>query len=163
MTVAIYPGSFDPPTRAHLDIIQRGAALFDRLIVAVGTNPAKRVLFPVEDRIAMIRDEVSGMDKVAVDRFDGLMIDYARDHAPSVLLRGIRSMSDFEFEYQMALTNRVAGHGVETLFLMPGPRFTFHTTRLIREIAAGGGDVSEFLTESVARRLRERLAEGSSP
>lgn len=162
MTVAIYPGSFDPLTRAHVDIIERGAGLFGRLIVAVGRNPAKRVLFPAEERMAMVREAVDGMANVEVEAFDGLLIDYARAHAPSVVLRGIRSMSDFEFEYQMALTNRVAGQGVETLFLMPSPRYTFHTTRLIREIAAGGGDVSEFLTENVARRLRERLAGGSA-
>jgi len=162
MRTAIYPGSFDPLTRGHLDVIRRLAAIFDKVIVATGANPAKRHLFTLEERIAIIRRETRAVPGVRVLSFDGLLIDFARAHAPAVVVRGLRSAGEFDIEYQMALTNRAAS-GVETLFLPPSPRFAYHTGRFIRELAARGAPLGEFLTPAVARLLKSRLARERQP
>jgi len=160
MSRAVYPGSFDPFTRGHFDVVQRAARLFDELIVAVGVNPAKEPLFDADERVAMAREQTAGLPNVCVDRFEGLMVDFVRSVAPAIILRGLRDAADFEEEFRMAMTNREAGGGVETLFIVPSPRFSFHSAHLIKQIAAGGGDVSEFVADGVARQLRERFARG---
>jgi len=162
MARAIYPGSFDPVTRGHLDIVGRAARIFDELIIAVGVNPAKRPIFSVDERVDMIRSQVKGLSHVTVEAFDGLVVHFARDRAPAVIIRGLRDVTDFDLERRMALTNRAAGRGVETMFMLADPERSFCSSRLIRQIAAGGGDVSEFLTENVAQMLIERLSRGGS-
>ncbi|HRU07731.1 MAG TPA: pantetheine-phosphate adenylyltransferase [Candidatus Brocadiia bacterium] len=162
MRTAIYPGSFDPLTRGHLDVIRRLATLFDRVIVAAGANPAKRHLFTIEERVAMIGRETRAIRNVRVLSFDGLLIDFARAHAPAVIVRGLRSAGEFDIEYQMALTNRAAS-GVETLFLPPSAPFAYHSGRFIRELAARGAPLGEFLTPAIARLLKNRLAREPRP
>lgn len=162
MATAIYPGTFDPITRGHLDIVERAGAIFEEVVVAVGTNPAKAPLFSLAERLDMARDETQHLRNVRVDSFEGLVIDYAKAAAPAVLLRGLRNASDLEAEFQMAFTNRAASGGIETVFLMPSPQYVCHASHLIKQIASGGGDLTSFVTERVSRRLTERLDSGGS-
>lgn len=162
MPKAVYPGSFDPVTRGHLDVIHRACALFEEVVVAVGTNPAKAPLFTPDERADMIRGETRGRPNLAVVRFDGLLIDFARRHAPCVVLRGLRTVAEFDAEFQMALSNRAACPEVETLFMLPSPLYAFHSAHLIKQLAAGGADLDAFLTPAVAARLRDRLAQGEA-
>ncbi|MFN3484620.1 MAG: pantetheine-phosphate adenylyltransferase [Planctomycetota bacterium] len=157
MSVAVYPGSFDPITNGHLDIIRRGARIFDRLIVAVADNPAKQALFSKDERVEMIREVTASFRNVEVDSFDGLVVDYVRRRKAHVILRGIRTISDFEYEYQMALTNRTFAPDIETAFLLTHEEYSFMSSRLIKEAASLGGDVSAFLPQQVERRLRAKL------
>lgn len=157
MSVAVYPGSFDPITNGHLDVIRRGARIFDRLIVAVADNPAKQALFTKDERVEMIREVTKGFRNVEVDSFDGLVVDYVRRRKAHVILRGIRTISDFEYEYQMALTNRTFAPDIETTFLLTHEEYSFMSSRLIKEAASLGGDVSAFLPKEVERRLRAKL------
>jgi pantetheine-phosphate adenylyltransferase len=154
--VAIYPGSFDPLTNGHLDLIFRGASLFDRLVVAILRNSQKAPLFPVDERIQMIREATSQLENVEVDSFEGLLVDYAARRNANVFLRGIRAVSDYEAELQMALLNRRMG-GFETIFLMAGEEFSFLSSRMIKEIATLGGDVSGFVPAPVAARLLKKF------
>ena len=156
MAVAVFPGSFDPPTNGHLDVIVRGSRLFERLIVAVAINYEKQGLFTVPERVAMLRRHTAGIANVEVDSFEGLVVDYARRRGAAVLLRGIRTVSDFEYEFQMALANRSLAD-VETLFVVPSPECAFLSARLIREIAALGGNVSHMVPPDIAQQLAERL------
>jgi pantetheine-phosphate adenylyltransferase len=158
--VAVYPGVFDPVTLGHMDIIRRGAALFDRLIVAVATNPAKASLFSTGERMAMVREAVGDLPAVTVDSYEGLTVEYVRRHGASVILRGLRQHSDFEYEYQLALTNRTIS-GVETLFVMADERVAYISSRLVREVAALGGDVSALVPKGVLKALRAKLAAGA--
>jgi pantetheine-phosphate adenylyltransferase len=160
---AVYPGTFDPVTNGHLDLVERGAKLFDRLLVAVAVNPAKAPLFEARERVEMIRGEVSRFRNVEVDSFVGLVVDYAKRKRCEVILRGLRTISDFEYEYQMALTNRTFSREVETVFVMPNEKFSFISSRLIKEAVAMGGDVSSFLPPAVERGLRERLRRVAPP
>jgi len=155
--VAIYPGSFDPLTNGHLDLISRGARLFDRLIIAILTNTQKQPLFPFDDRIQMIREATSQFENVEADSFEGLLIDYAARRGANAILRGIRAISDYETELQMALLNRRMRPETETIFLMSGEEFSFISSRMIKEIITLGGDVSSFVPEAVAARLRKRF------
>ena len=155
--IAVYPGSFDPVTPGHIDIMRRGAALFDRLIVAVATNPAKQPLFEQEERISMIRDATREMPNVEVDGFSGLIVDFARLRGARAILRGVRTFSDFEYELQMALTNRTVLPEVETVFVMTSVEWSFVSSRLIKEVASLGGDVSSMLTPEVLPRLEEAI------
>jgi pantetheine-phosphate adenylyltransferase len=155
--VAVYPGSFDPITNGHLDVIARAAAIFDRVIVAVARNAEKMPLFGVEERLAMMRKAVRGLGRVEVDAFDGLLVRYARRKKARVVVRGLRAVSDFEFEFQLALMNRKLDEGVETIFLMPKDEYTFISSRLVKEIAALGGDVSDFVPRDVERALKAKL------
>jgi pantetheine-phosphate adenylyltransferase len=157
MSVAVYPGSFDPITNGHLDVIGRGAKIFDRLIVAVADNPAKQALFTKDERVEMIREVTKGFRNVEVDSFDGLVVDYVRRRKAHVILRGIRTISDFEYEYQMALTNRTFAPDIETTFLLTHEEYSFMSSRLIKEAASLGGDVSAFLPKEVEKRLRAKL------
>ena len=155
---AIYPGSFDPVTLGHLDLIQRGSRLFERLVVAVGINAAKTALFSPEERVAMIRAETGGLKNVEVATFDRLVIDFAKSRGVNVILRGLRTISDFETEFQMALTNRSFAPEIETVFVMPGEKFQFISSRLIKEVAQVGGNVSTFVPAAVAEALKRRYA-----
>ncbi|MBI4575479.1 MAG: pantetheine-phosphate adenylyltransferase [Planctomycetes bacterium] len=159
MTTAVYPGTFDPPTRGHLDLMVRGARLFDRLVVAVGGNSAKDPIFRSDERVGLLREATEGLANVEVESFDGLIVDYVRRKGASVILRGIRTFSDFEYEFGMALTNRAYARDIETVFVMPSEAYSYTSSRLIKEIAALGGDVGAYVTPTVARRLAERLSE----
>ena len=156
MSVAVYPGSFDPVTNGHLDIIARGARIFDRIIAAVAVNFEKRSLFTIPERVEMLRVHTAGLKNVEVDSFQGLVVDYVRKRGARVILRGIRTVSDFEYEFQMALTNRSFGD-VETVFVMPSQEYAYLSARLIREVAALGGDVSHLVPPDIARVLAQRL------
>lgn len=156
--IAIYPGSFDPLTNGHVDIITRGARLFDQIVVALLRNVEKSPLFSVEERVGMIRDVFVGLPNVQVDTFGGLLVDYARQRRASVIVRGLRAISDFEFETQMALMNRRLHPGVETVFMMPAEAYTYVSSRLVKEVFALGGDVSGLVPPSVEIRLREKHA-----
>ncbi len=151
--IAIYPGSFDPLTNGHLDLISRGSRLFDQLIVAILSNSQKQPLFAVTDRIQMIR-EAANFSNVEVDSFNGLLVDYAASRGANAILRGIRAISDYETELQMALMNRRMRPETETIFLMAREEYSFISSRMIKEIITLGGDVSTFVPDAVANRLR---------
>ena len=154
---ALYPGTFDPPTNGHVDIIQRGARLFDRLVVAVLNNPGKDPLFTVTERVEMLRECVSGLSNVSVATFDGLMVEFARQQGASAVLRGIRAISDYEYEFQMALMNRRLAPEIETVFLQPAGRYSFVSSRMLKEVFTFGGDVTGLLPPNVLKRLRSRI------
>lgn len=155
--IAIYPGSFDPPTNGHLDLIARGSRLADRLIVAILNNTQKQPLFSTEERLAMIREITAPFSNVEVDSFDGLLVDYAAKRGANSILRGIRAISDYETELQMALINRRMRPETETIFLMAGEEFSFISSRIIKEIITLGGDVSSFVPQNIHERLRTRF------
>jgi len=155
--VAIYPGSFDPLTNGHLDLISRSAKLAGRLVVAVLKNSQKQPLFAVEERVEMIRDVTRETMNVEVDAFDGLLVDYAARRGANVIVRGIRAISDYEAELRMALMNRRLRPETETIFLMAGEEFSYVSSRMIKEIFTLGGDVSSFVPPSVAERLHRKL------
>jgi pantetheine-phosphate adenylyltransferase len=154
--VAICPGSFDPLTNGHVDIIRRGARLFDRIVVAVLINLEKAPLFTVPERVEIAREAFAGQPNVEVDTFDGLLVDYARKRGAGVIVKGLRAVSDFEFEMQMALMNRKLNPEVETVFMMPTQPYTYVSSRLVKEVVALGGSVHGLVPESVEKRLREK-------
>jgi pantetheine-phosphate adenylyltransferase len=154
--VAIYPGSFDPLTNGHVDIIQRGSRLFDRIVVAVLVNLEKAPLFTVAERVSIARDVFHNWPNVEVDTFDGLLVDYARRRKASVIVRGLRAVSDFEYEMQMALMNRRLNDSVETVFMMPAEPYTYVSSRLVKEVVALGGSVHGLVPDLVERRLAEK-------
>ena len=158
---AVYPGTFDPMTKGHFDLIERSARLYDRLIVAVAaTSTKERAMFSGEERVAMIREDVAraGFANVEVKLLDTLLVEFCRREGAKVVIRGVRVYSDFEYEFQMALTNRRMAPEIETLFMMPSESLAYVTASTVREIASYGGDTSDFVTEAVQRRLVERVA-----
>jgi pantetheine-phosphate adenylyltransferase len=154
--VAIYPGSFDPLTNGHVDIIQRGSGLFDRIVVAILINLEKAPLFTVPERVDIARTVFAGYANVEVDTFDGLLVDYARSRRAGVIVRGLRAVSDFEYEMQMALMNRRLNPAVETVFMMPAEPYTYVSSRLVKEVVALGGSVTGLVPTVVEDRLREK-------
>jgi pantetheine-phosphate adenylyltransferase len=156
--IAIYPGSFDPITNGHLDLIQRGARLFDRLIVSILRNESKEPLFSVEERMEMLREVVQVYPNVEVDCFDGLLVDYASTHDATALLRGIRAISDYEYELQMALMNRRLCPQIETVFMMANEAYSFISSRLVKEVFSLGGAISGLVPPSVEARMRARVS-----
>ncbi len=161
--IGVYPGTFDPITRGHLDIIERGVKLFDVLIVAVAESPGKAPLFSASERLAMIREEVGRHKKVKVESFDSLLMDYVRKKGANIVLRGLRVMSDFEYEFQMALINRKLDPAIETVFMMTSDNYAPVSSRFIKEIARYGGDVNAFVTPRVARKLKEKFKAAPNP
>jgi pantetheine-phosphate adenylyltransferase len=153
---AIYPGSFDPLTNGHVDIIQRGSRMFDRIVVAILINLEKAPLFTVNERVAIAREVFHQWPNVEVDTFDGLLVDYARRRKAGVIVRGLRAVSDFEYEMQMALMNRRLNPDVETVFMMPAEPYTYVSSRLVKEVVALGGSVHGLVPDLVEERLRDK-------
>ena len=158
--LAIYPGSFDPITNGHLDLIDRAARLFERLIVAILGNESKEPVFSVEERIEMLREVVTGYPNVEVDSFHGLLVDYAAARGAAVIISGIRAISDYEYELQMALMNRRLAPGIETVFLMASEDYSFISSRLVKEVISLGGDISGLVPPPVEVKLRHRVSRG---
>ena len=155
--IAIYPGSFDPVTNGHIDIAERGLKLFDRIIIAILLNPGKKSLFTVAERLEMLEASMSGIDNIEFDTFDGLLVDYAQHRKANAILRGMRAVSDFEYEFQLALMNRKLSRDVETVFLMTGLRWIFTSSSIIKEAAQFGGDVADMVPPVVNRRLKAKF------
>ncbi len=156
--IAIYPGTFDPITFGHMDVVERAAQLFPRVVILVARNASKQPLFSGEERIAMVSELFRNRKGIEVEGFDGLLVEYARRRKASVLIRGLRAVSDFEYEFQMALTNRKLSSTLETIFLVPREQYTYLNSSIVREIARLGGDVSDFVPANVRRRLRQRFS-----
>jgi pantetheine-phosphate adenylyltransferase len=153
---AIFPGSFDPITNGHLDVIQRGTKLFDELVIAVGRSPVKNQLFSPEERLDMIAELITDMPTVSVESFEGLTVEYAAQTKADVILRGLRSLTDVHYEFQLAMTNRAVA-GIETVFIMTSEQYGFTSSTLIREVASLGGNISNLVPKNVYDRLRERF------
>ena len=154
---AIYPGSFDPPTNGHLDLIQRGSKIFEELVVAILRNSEKTPMFSLAERLEMLRELTADLSNVRIDTFDGLMVEYAKSLDAVCVLRGIRAVSDYEYELQMALLNRKIEPTLETVFMMPADKYSYVSSRLVREVAQLGGPVKGLVPEAVERKLREKL------
>ena len=157
--VAVYPGSFDPITNGHIDIVKRGLTLFDRVIIAIMHNPAKKTLFSIQERMEMIEEAFEDEPRVEVDAFGGLLVDYAEAKNANVVLRGMRAVSDFDYEFQLALMNRHLDRNVQTVFLMTSLRWLYISSSIVKEAARFGGDISLLVPKSVHNRLVERIAE----
>lgn len=154
---AIYPGSFDPVTYGHLDVIKRATRIFPKVIVAVANNTSKKALFSIEERVALLKKVTVGLKGVTVESFESLVIDYARLKKVNVLIRGLRMTSDFEYEFQIALTNRRLAQDIETVFLMPSEHHSFVSSSLLKEVASLGADISSFVPKAVEATLKKRL------
>jgi pantetheine-phosphate adenylyltransferase len=154
---ALYPGTFDPPTNGHVDLIQRGSKLFDHLTVAVLNNRGKDPLFTVSERMEMLGEATRTLGNVSVAMFNGLMVDFARQHEATAVLRGIRAISDYEYEFQMALMNRRLAPDIETVFLQPAGRYSFVSSRMVKEVFSFGGDITGLVPPNVLKRLRNRM------
>jgi pantetheine-phosphate adenylyltransferase len=157
---ALYPGTFDPPTNGHVDLIQRGAKLFEHLTVAILNNPVKNPLFSVEERVEMLKEVTASLPNVSIATFNGLMVEFARKEGASAVLRGIRAISDYEYEFQMALMNRRLAPEIETVFLQPAGRYSFISSRMLKEVFSFGGDVTGLVPPNVLKRLRGRMSKG---
>ena len=155
--IAVYPGTFDPVTYGHIDLIKRAAKIFDRVIVAVANNESKGVLFSVAERVSMLEDVVRDIKNVEIDDFDGLVVSYVQECGSHVMIRGLRMLSDFEYEFQMALTNRKLANNIETIFMMPHQDYSYISSKLIKEAAMLGADVSDFLPAKAEKALKEKL------
>ncbi len=159
MTLAVYPGSFDPLTNGHVDIITRGARLFDRIIVAILVNAEKSPLFTMSERVEIARTVFGHLPNVEVDTFEGLLVDYVEGRKAQVIVRGLRAISDFEYEFQMALMNRRLNGRIETVFMMPAEQYTYTSSRLIKEVFALGGQVHGLVPDMVEQRLRDKVTQ----
>ena len=155
--IAVYPGTFDPVTYGHIDIIRRAARIFDKVIIAVAHNDEKSPLFSVEERVFMLKDSIGGLKNVIIDDFDGLVVDYVKGKGASVMIRGLRMISDFEHEFQMALTNRKLSEKIETIFMMPNESYSYISSKLIKEAASLGADVKNFIPKKVQILLKKKL------
>jgi pantetheine-phosphate adenylyltransferase len=161
--IAIYPGSFDPVTNGHLDVVERGLKLFDHIIVTILMNPKKQFLFSLEERMEMLKDSMKDFSDVEVDTYDGLLVDYAVRRGASAVLRGLRALSDFEYEFQMALMNRRLNRQIQTVFLMTGMRWIYTSSSIIKEAARFGGDVEGMVPPIVLKRLKEKFSMLGAP
>jgi len=158
--IAICPGTFDPITNGHIDIIKRSSCIWEKVIVSVAKSPSKNLLFSYEERLAMAKEALKDIKGVSVEGFDGLIVDFAREKKAKVMVRGVRMISDFEYEFQMALTNRSISPEVETVFLMPHPQYSYISSRLIKEASFLGANLGKFLPLVVARKLRKKIGNG---
>lgn len=156
--LAVYPGTFDPITKGHIDIIGRALRLFERVVVAVAPNPSKTPLFDTDERLAMIREATKQFDKLSVETFEGLLIHYMKQRGAIAIVRGIRAVSDFEYEFQMALMNRKLDMNIETVFLMPSEEFTYLSSSLIKEVASYGGEISDLVPDIVSEKIAKKLS-----
>ncbi|MFQ5598747.1 MAG: pantetheine-phosphate adenylyltransferase [Nitrospiria bacterium] len=154
--IAVYPGTFDPITKGHIDIISRALRIFETVVIAVSPNPRKTPLFDLKERLDMIREATGHLRKLRIESFDGLLVHYLKKIGAVAIIRGIRAVSDFEYEFQMALMNRKLDLSVETVFLMPSKEYTYLSSSLIKEVAGFGGDVSDLVPEAVLKKLHER-------
>lgn len=154
MKTAVYPGSFDPVTNGHLDVIDRASKIFEKVIVAIIRNPEKTPFFSLDDRVKMLEEAVKGIKAVVVDSFDGLLVDYARKMKASAIVRGLRAVSDFDYEFQMALTNRRMNPEVETIFMMTDYKYSYLSSSFVKQIARLGGDISSFVPKCVEKKLK---------
>lgn len=159
MKVAIYPGSFDPVTKGHIDVLEKAASMFDKVIIAVLKNSAKKAFLPVEDRLMLIRESTKHLDNVEADSFDGLTIEYAKQKGANVLIRGLRAVSDFEYEMQISQTNSALAPEITTVFLITKPKYNFISSSTVKEIASMHADVSKFVPEVVVKYLKETIKE----
>ena len=157
--VAIYPGSFDPVTNGHLDIVKRGLKLFDKIIVTILYNPGKETLFSVEERLGMLRESMKSLSHIEIDRYDGLLVDYAAKRKAQAILRGMRAVSDFEYEFQMALMNRRLNREIQTVFLMTGLRWIFTSSSIIKEAARFGGNIEGMVPPNVLKKLKIKFGQ----
>ncbi len=157
MRTVIYPGTFDPVTYGHVDIIKRARELFDGIVVTVAINPTKKPLFTVKERVLMIKESLNGYDNVLVDSFDGLVVDHAKSVGATGIIRGLRAVSDFEYEFQMALMNRKLDGNIATIFLMPHEKYTYLNSTIVRNLASLGSDVSDFVPEIVQKALKKKF------
>ena len=156
-TIAIYPGTFDPLTLGHLDVLQRATVLFDEVIISAAKSTSKNTLLTLEERLAIINDSIKGFKNCRVESFDGLLVNYAKEKKANVIIRGLRAISDFEYEFQMALTNRKIAENIETVFLMPSEKYSYISSTLVREIAKYGGDVSDFVPQGAVKIITEKF------
>ncbi len=159
MVRALYPGSFDPVTNGHLDVLKRASSLFDEVLVAVAQNDSKSALFSTEERIRLIQQSTQDLPNIRITSFQGLLVDFARKQDARAIIRGLRAISDFEYEFQMALMNRSLEPKLETLFLMPSEEYTYLSSRLVKEVSRLGGDISRFVPHCVVAALKERNAQ----
>ncbi len=157
MKKVIYPGTFDPVTNGHIDVVRRAIELFDEVIVTVAQNPSKTCLFSTEERVEMLKESLKDFNNVSVDSFDGLVVDHAKEVGAIGIIRGLRAVSDFEYEFQMALMNRKLNDDLRTIFLMPHEKYTYLNSTIIRNLAAFKSDVSDFVTPFVAKKLKEKF------
>ncbi|MEK6698189.1 MAG: pantetheine-phosphate adenylyltransferase [Nitrospirota bacterium] len=155
--IAVYPGTFDPVTNGHVDLLERSLRIFDEVIVAIASNPKKAPLFPIEERIAMFREATAQYKNVVIEGFDGLLVDYVKQKKAIGIVRGLRAVSDFEYEMQMALMNRRLDSTIETVFLMPNEEYSFITSTIVREAASYGGDVSSLVPKVVVEKLKKKF------
>ncbi len=160
--IAIYPGTFDPITLGHIDIIERSSKLFSKVIVTLAVNPSKKPLFDVDERFEMIEDAVKPFDNVEVAKFDGLIVEFAKQVNAKVIIRGLRAITDFEYEFQMALMNRYLAEEITTVFLMPHEKYTYLNSTIIKNVANFGGDIEKFVTKLVYEKLIEKLKQKGS-
>jgi pantetheine-phosphate adenylyltransferase len=156
--IAIYPGTFDPITLGHIDIIQRSSNLFDMVIVTIAINQSKKPLFSIEERLEMINDAVKDMPNVKVEKFDGLLVNFAFEKKAKVLLRGLRAVSDFEYEFQMALMNKHLQNEISTLFMVPNEKYTYLNSTIVKDVAKNGGNVKNFVTQFVENKLINKFS-----
>ena len=157
MRTVIYPGSFDPITNGHLDVMQRAAKLFDKVIVAVAKNESKKPLFSIQERLALVQEAVKDIPQIEADSFEGLLVDFVEKRKGDAIVRGLRAVSDFEFEFQLALMNRKLNDRVETIFMMPRGAYTFLSSSIVKEVASLGGDVNSFVPPHVQAALKGKL------
>ena len=157
MKIGIYPGSFDPVTKGHLDIIERSSKIVDRLIVAVLNNNEKTPLFSVDERVNMLREVTKGLENVSIDSFSGLLVDYAKKNQATIIIRGLRAVTDFEYELQMSQTNRIMYPGVDTIFLTTSLEYAYLSSSIVKEVSRYGGDISQFVPDFVVSKIHKKI------